>query len=116
MGIIEDFKNIDDWQTVTVIVVFLLICFGTIVIGAFLIIPVLYTGGLVALGIPTSFLANLGRSRLSNSPKTTKQVKKVQEAEVEQMRKIVADLTCQFANLKSQFEMVKINKELEKIE
>ena len=114
MGIIEDFKKIDDWQTVTVIVVFLLICFGTITIGAFLSLNVLYVGGLVALGIPTSILGNIGIKTLKTN--SSKKTEPIENKRLDHIEHNVATLACEFANLKSQFEIVKINKEIDSIE
>lgn len=115
MGIVDKLKTVDDWKTVTVVIFFLAVCFGTITLGTVYNIQVLYIGALVALGIPTSLFGNIG-SRVFTTTNSggggTNKVRVQTIRRLDQIEGNIAEIATQFANLKSQFEMMKINKEI----
>ena len=61
MGFIEQLKKIVNWESALVLVVFFGCLTAIIIFGAANGIEILYIGGLVALGIPTSIFGNIAQ-------------------------------------------------------
>ena len=97
MGFIDKIKNVANWESAIVIIVTILSIVSVIIIGAYLSIEVLYIGGLIALGIPTSFFGNLATKTVAttmSNPATTE----------EEHAKAIAELSTLYANLKTEIE------------
>ena len=120
MGVIEQLKKIVNWESALVLVVFFGCLTAIIIFGANQEIEILYIGGLVALGIPTSIFGNIAQratTAVANNPTTkTKDLNQEIVKRLEVMETNIASVACEFANLRSQFEIIKINKEIEEIE
>ena len=118
MGFIEQLKKIVNWESALVLVVFFGCLTAIIIFGANQGIEILYIGGLVALGIPTSIFGNIAQratATMANNP-TPKKEESINEQRLAAIESNIASIACEFANLRSQFEIIKINKEIEEIE
>ena len=122
MGIVEQVKKITKWES-AVVVMFTIACiFGTIVLGAIYSIEILYIGALIALGIPTSFLGNVTSRAVvaANSPSTSTSTLKESEVQkrLDKQDIVIANMSNEYANLRSQYEVVRsalLSKEIETI-
>ena len=103
MGITDKLKNIVNWES-AIVIIFFFGCLTSIVIyGAAVQEQVLYIGGLVAMGIPTSFFGNLAARTTINSTNTKKENNTIEEVKV-----AIANLAKDIGDMKTEIAFMKI--------
>lgn len=101
MGIVDKLKNVSNWEQVVIVAVFLGCCTAIVIVGSQVMdttsSQIMVVGGLVALGIPTSFLGNIGQkvgtvgATIANNPNGTTEELKLLRSELNEMRLSMAN-------------------------
>ena len=117
MGMIDKLKGISNWQTVTTICFYISAVTTVTGIAIYYNITWLIAAGATTLGIVAGSLTSGIKSiPVPTENPTNKQIETIENKRLEHIEHNIATLACEFANLKSQFEIVKINKEIDSIE
>ena len=106
MGIVDKLRGNMNWQNVIVISVFLGCCTAIIIVGSTItnttLANIMVAGGLVALGIPTSFMGNLGqRVTQAAIPALNPNSNIVSKKEIDELRISIANLLNEVLLLKN---------------
>ena len=110
MGIVEKLKRITNWESAVVIMFFLGCCTAIVITGSFVASDIMIIGGLVALGIPTSFLGNIGQrvaQPITNSTSTS--------TLTDDKTLALAQMKVRMADLESKLELMNIVQDIEKV-
>jgi len=117
MGIVDKLKNVSNWEQVVIVSVFLGCCTAIILVGSQVVdqtsSQLMVVGGLVALGIPTSFLGNVGNkvaavaANSSNNSNGTKEELVTLKSEINDLRISMANILNEVLTLKNDIVGVK---------
>ncbi len=102
MGITDKLKNIVNWQSAVVLMFYFGGLVAIVIYGASMGIEILYIGGLIAMGIPTSIFGAVGQRATIQNTKPT-ETKKTDEVSL-----AIAELTVLVADLKSEVQLMQL--------
>ena len=107
MGIVDKLKGSMNWENVTVISIFLGCCTAIIIVGSTIqnttLANIMVAGGLVALGIPTSFMGSIGQ-KVAAAPMATMNTNSnpaITQKDVDDLRICLAETRNELLLLKS---------------